>query len=62
MVPRKLTLVHVIIKLAEICYCDKKKYGNIVLNNWKKFYELTPRLTRILENGQSKEYDFMQKT
>ena len=39
-----------------------KKYGNIVLNNWKKFNELTPRLTRILENGQSKEYDFMQKT
>ena len=59
MVPRKLTLVCIFIKSAELCYCDKR-YGNIVLNKRKIFYELTPRLTSILENGQSKEYDFVQ--
>ena len=33
MIPRKLTLVRILIKLPGICYCGKK-YDKTDLNNW----------------------------
>ena len=59
MVLRKLTLVHTLIKLTLMFYCNKK-HGNIVQNSWENCYKLIPRLTKILGDVQSKKRDFMQ--